>query len=223
MSVKKQISLIFGGVAVTFAVLTVVMGAFSPSESAWIVNVFRDKVLVFIIVPVFLLISAYADGFFKIPAIVRMQNRRKSVQMNFIYKSVIAFVEMTIYFVLFIIVSIIYYRGIVGKTPLEVLFLYILYILNLILAAVVTEIFKHSEKRGLNISPYMLTYVIVIAEDMIIIPTVKNSFDFLGLGEMFLFFSWVFDGSIKGIIIMTVFVTVCTAYLFKVSSRKDII
>lgn len=225
MRIKRDIILMFSSITAVFIVLQTVFAVVCSRETTmessmdyWFSNVFRDKIYVFILIPIYFLAASYVDRFFSISTIVRINDRKKSIWIGFKYKLEIAFILVSEWFIMVAILSIILF-DMTQKNITNYILGYFCYLLGLIASVTTVEIFKRSEVKLLNSNPYFFTNALIIFEITVLVPTLSMNTPF----KYPIFFCWVFDWNMRGIVALTLIESALAVYLFKVSSGKDII
>lgn len=223
MKVKRDIILIFSSITVFFLALQIVFVLVCKSVDHenldfWFSNIFRDSVYVFIMAPIYLLVASYIDKFFSIFSVVRINDRKKSILLSLEYKVGAAFVIVCEWFAFVLLLSSVFY-DITKEDITKCVFGFFCYFLGFTVSAAAAEIFKRSEVKFLKSSPYFLTNGLIAFESVALIPSLFRNTPF----EFPILFYWVFYWDMRGIIALLLINSLVAVYLFKVSSKKDMI
>ena len=195
MKIKRDIVLMFSNITAIFIVIQSIFAVVCSKETTmiskmeyWYANVFRDILYPFMIIPFYFFVASYIDKFFSISTIVRINNRKKSMWIRLVYKIGVAFVIVSDYFILFLIMSIFFFD--VAKENIKnCLFGYLCYILGLAISITFVEIIKRSEVKLLSSSPYFFVNLFMVFEITILVPTLVMNTSF----KYPILFYWVFN------------------------------
>lgn len=203
---------------ICFLAVLLTISAVCPEEKSWLINVSYDRIYVFFLVPLYMVIIQHLDISRMPSAAVRIGNRRKGMIMTLLVEYAVALLYLCVWFFLMLTITMIKF-SVYEMTVVSVLDSLLRYLLGLIMAVDIAFIFRCSSNSFLAATAGFGSVFLCILDILVISPkllrsTLKN-FGFL--------FSWVYQEGISGYLGSIVVLLLLHMYLLMVSVNKDIV
>lgn len=206
-------------VAVTscIAVIFYVLLKMSPNQAYWIANVFHDKMFLFILLPIYLLVNFIIEKSVSIVQITKMKTRERAILFVGIQQVLNLFLLVTTWFLIITVFTILQFGKITEISLSELLISYITYCEEMLLVSSVVIILRKSNKRNLQEFSYVITYGMVVLEN-----TLVPELNMLLPIDVYLCFSWIFSRYSFAPIVLLFLNAMFVMIIIRKSSYEDI-
>lgn len=207
------------GILLLQIMIIIAIGIVSVNTTQWFSNLFMDKIFVFVLVPLYMRGVMLFDNYSMMPVMTRM-NCRKTAMLEIIktrYVSAILF--LSIWFSILLLISAIFFADNQGTSLFDITNHFFRYLLGFLMINNVLLIFELSKVRIVSVNPYILTYLFMALELLVLCPQIQRN----TMLEFHFVFSWIFYGGGYGYIALTLLIVCTFMYLFKISIRRDIL
>lgn len=192
---------------------------FADGQAAWFSNIFFDKLVVFLLTPPFMVGLLLIEKSVTPVVLTRTKSRIYALLFQLIQQYFLAFVYLSVWFVLVILFSLLKFRG--GITELnasDLLQWYFRFLFGFIILTNGAVLLKKSGVKALASASYILVYLFFALEILTVIPELDQQ---LGV-EINLIFSWMFYDGAMGLAVMLILIVGLTAAILLVNKREDI-
>lgn len=219
MSITKKLAEVFGTILLFTGIILLAMALIYTDDAFWFSNVFHDKVYIYQWSVLYMSGIIYLDKFMTTLVLTRMGSRKRTAFVMLGIKCGFAFVYLCIVFSLIGMLTVIKCTHIPENTTVEILHIFVRYLMGFLLLSIFAEIFRWSENKFLSGNAHLCTVLIMILDQLVIVPQIMKYTPL----KLYFIFSWIFYDGIAGYVALSAILICALLYLFNVGIRKDIL
>lgn len=201
-----------------FIIILFSLANYTDSVSNFFVNIFFDKFFMYIITPLFLIITTAIDSSVLKPTTIRGGSRKKSLLILLSQQYIAAFMYLCIWFALLMIFSILMFPDLGGVNLINIFTWFLKYLLFFILIINISITIKKLSFKIISSISYVFTYLLAIVEIFLLYEINKYLID-----DLFFVFSWVFTDNQYSFIALLILTVVTTCITMFCNTKYDII
>lgn len=192
---------------------------FADGQTEWFSNIFFDKLVVFLLTPPFMVGLLLIEKSVMPVVVTRTKSRTYALLFQLIQQYFLAFVYLSVWFVLLIFFSLFKFGGSITEVNVsDLLQWYFRFLFGFIILADGAVLLKKSNIKALASASYVLIYLFFALEILTIIPELDQQ---VGV-EINLVFSWMFYDGTMGLVVMPLLIMVLTGAILLLNQREDI-
>lgn len=203
---------------ICFLAVLLIVSAVCPQEEAWFANILCDRIYVFILIPLYMLMIQYLDISRLPSAAVRIGNRRRGMIIALALEYAVALLYICIWFFLLLMFTMMKFP-VYKMTVVSILDSLLRYLLGLVMAADIAFMFRCSSNPFLSAMAGICPVLLCVLDVMVIHPKLLRNIS-KNIGFLF---SWVYQEGVSGYLGAIVVLLLLHVYLLKVSVNKDIV
>lgn len=204
-----------------FLISQLVIYLFAQNDfSVWDISVNMDKLIIYILIPLFLCGSSIIDQSITKTVVVRMGSRKKALRFEMKQQYLFAaifFIAWTL--LIFLFTAVLFDFSFLREDWLEVLNLYSRVFLGSCLLLNCAAILRKEKHFNIAMAAYPLAYLLLLLEVMAIRPAMEM----VGQGmEVNLFFSWIFYDGALAFFVLAFWLSISCILLEHMATKEDI-
>ncbi len=213
---------VFSKMAIIFVAqlfLVLLISCVTTAEEGWFANIFRDRVFVFLLIPIYLYGSAVLKQYINVQKMVRIGARQSVLWIEICQQYLYTICFLGSWFLMILVASIVKYAPIETYSIWEIWNIFLRYCLGCCLLCNVLLIFEYSEKKNIKANAYLISYIIFALDVIVIYPESLIHTPF----KILIIFSWILYGGEMGYIALIIWLCITLGYLQIWNKKRDII
>lgn len=190
------------------------------SEASFMfINLFSDRMLVFLLIPMYMFAISVIENSISYLVTVRIGNRVVGMLERLKRCYLLTVVFWGIWFSAALVLSVLIFHTSPEFSLVDYWCKFIKYVLGSLLISHVLIVFRSSNHRGVSENAFIFVYMLFSLELMVLVPEIKIQTPL----ELLFFFSWMVYGENLSFFVLFFYNILLLGYIFKISTRKDII